>query len=82
MEKQNLDALAEIFTSSKRNVGAVLCEVRSAIEKLGLDYSVQSPTLVSDAERNDKFFDWIVFREYGNHLQYLKEILPKLNHLI
>lgn len=74
MDKTEYDALLEIFTKSQQHLSNVLCEVRTAIQKMGLMYNVINPNIMVDKYKKDSFRDWIIFREYVNQLEYMTEV--------
>lgn len=71
MDKKVYEALLDIFTVTERQLGTVLCEVRTAIQKMGFMYNVINPNIMEDTYKKDDMKDWIIFREYVNQLEYM-----------
>lgn len=74
MDKQKFDDLLNIFQSASKHMTQVLCEVRTTSQKLGNEPIINDPSVMSEKSKTDSLRDWILFREYMNQLQYMREI--------
>lgn len=74
MDKQKYDELLKIFQSASKHMTQVLCEVRTTSQKLGVQPIINSPSVMSDKSKSDNFRDWIIFREYVNQLEYMRDV--------
>lgn len=73
--------LHKYSTDIKNYTQMALCEIRTALKKLGAPFPVIiDPTTIKDNEH--KFFEWIVFREYLNQLEHLYEVVEVVNQTI
>lgn len=74
MDLQKFDDLLNIFQSASKHMTQVLCEVRTTSQKLGINPIINDPSVMSEKSRTDSLRDWILFREYMNQLQYMREV--------
>lgn len=75
MDLEKFNPLLAIFSSAKDNTQMVLCEIRTALHKLGADVNVLDPQSVQSSKSpNSNFYDWVIFREYINQLEHINEI--------
>lgn len=74
MDKKKFDDLMKIFQSASKHMTQVLCEVRTTSQKLGVDPIINSPSVMSEKCKTDHFRDWIMFREYVNQLEYMRDV--------
>lgn len=79
-------ALHQYFSEIKKNIKMVLCEIRTALIKLGASSPViiDTKTIKSSKEDNENtsFYEWIVFREYLNQLEHLHQVVGAINETI
>lgn len=86
MDYEKYLPLHKYFTDIKNNTKMVLCEIRTALKKLGAPFPViiDPTTIKSSKEDNEhtSFYEWIVFREYLNQLEHLHEVVVVVNQNI
>lgn len=76
MEK-SLD-MRNLFETARDQAQAVLCEIRSIMNKVNIQYVLQTSAQLTDTDANDSWFNWVMLREYFNQLEYIAEV----SHLI
>lgn len=74
MDKDTYSKLLKTFTNSEGRLRAILCDIRTTIQNMGYMYHVVNPSIMKDKYKNDSLRDWIMFREYVNQLEYMKEV--------
>lgn len=78
MEYEKYLPLHKYISEIKNNTKMVLCEIRTALKKLGAPFPViiDPKTIKSSKEDNENtsFYEWIVFREYLNQLEHLHQV--------
>lgn len=79
MELEKYWPLHKYITDIKNNTKMVLCEIRTALKKLGAPFPkiIDSKNIKSSKEdnENNSFYEWIIFREYLNQLEHLHEVV-------
>lgn len=77
MELEKYLPLHKYISDIKNNTRMVLCEIRTALKKLGAPFPVIIDTKNTSKEDNENttFYEWIVFREYLNQLEHLHEVV-------
>lgn len=82
MDLEKFMPLLEVFSVAKRNIRSLLCEVRTALEKVGGDSVIINPRHVQSsklASGNINFYDWVIYREYINQLEHIHEVIDVIN---
>lgn len=75
MDLEKYNPLYDVFSRAKNNSQMVLCEIRTALHKLGANIIVLDPQNVESSKaQNSNFYDWVIFREYINQLEHINEI--------
>lgn len=78
MDLEKFNPLFDIFSAAKENAQKVLCEIRTALHKLGAPITILDPQNIQSSKAlnsNPIFYDWVVFREYINQLEHINEIV-------
>lgn len=78
MELEKYWPLHKYISDIKNNTKMVLCEIRTALKKLGAKIpKFDSKNIKSSKEDNENnaFYEWIIFREYLNQLEHLHEVV-------
>lgn len=76
MDLEKFNPLLEVFSRAKDNAQKVLCEIRTALQKLGAPAIILNPNdIPSTKSPNQIFYDWVVFREYINQLEHINEVV-------
>lgn len=77
MDLEKYNPLYEVFARAKSNTQMVLCEIRTALHKLGAPVTVLNPHSIrsSKAPNSSNFYDWVIFREYINQLEHINEVV-------
>ncbi|XP_055303288.1 uncharacterized protein LOC129568967 isoform X4 [Sitodiplosis mosellana] len=76
MDLEKYNPLYEVFARAKTNAQMVLCEIRTALHKLGAPIVVLNPhNIRSSKAPNSSFYDWVIFREYINQLEHINEVV-------
>lgn len=75
--EQSLE-MRNLFQRARDQAQAVLCEIRSIMNKVNIAYVLQTSEQLTDKDANDSWFNWIMLREYFNQLEYISEV----SHLI
>lgn len=82
MDREKYDPLLNIISRVKNNTRLVLCEIRSALQKLGASYTVLNPSNIRSSKQeneNTPFYEWIIFREYLNQLEHLHQVIGAID---
>lgn len=66
--------MRNLFKTARDQAQAVLCEIRSIMNKVNLQYVLQTSEQLTDTDANDSWFNWVMLREYYNQLEYISEI--------
>lgn len=78
MDLEKFGPLHMVFTRAKNNTKFVLCEIRTALQKLGISPPAISPQHIKSSKlenQNLNFYDWVIFREYINQLEHIHDVI-------
>lgn len=78
MDLEKFGPLYEVFSRAKENAQKVLCEIRTALHKLGAPINILNPNDIESSKMlnaNPIFYDWVIYREYINQLEHINEIV-------
>lgn len=77
MEKEKYDMLSTIYRGMTDQLGTVLCEVRTTVQKYGLvTFNVEPKN--NFPKRRDALGDYIIIREFINQLEYINQVFAHL----
>lgn len=82
MDLEKYNPLLTILSRVKNNTRLVLCEIRSALQKLGASYTIIDPSNIQSSKEeneNTPFYEWIIFREYLNQLEHLHQVIDAID---
>lgn len=82
MDLEKYNPLFTILSRVKNNTRLVLCEIRTALQKLNAPYTVVDPATVRSSKEeneNTSFYEWIIFREYLNQLEHLHQVIDAID---
>lgn len=85
MDLEKFDPLHTVFTRAKNNAKFVLCEIRTALQKLGVSPPVISPQHIKSSKKENQnlnFYDWVIFREYINQLEHIHGVMNAITQYI
>lgn len=76
MDLEKFNPLLDVFLRAKENAQKVLCEIRTALQKLGSTTVIIEPKSIQSSKSSDLiFYDWVIFREYINQLEHINEVV-------
>lgn len=78
MDYEKFGPLFDVFSRAKENTQKVLCEIRTALHKLGASVNIIDPNDVQSSKilnANPIFYDWVIYREYINQLEHINEVV-------
>lgn len=66
--------MRRLFESARNQAKAVLCEIRSTMNKVNMQYEPQNWKQLKNSVVIDSWFNWVMLREYYNQLEFISEV--------